>query len=261
MKRRIYPILCFLFLSLSVMGQGELLPQEKYLKSEVKQTRFDEQKWKSVIKGIDYSGDFSEVDIDVDEDDEEGVADEGNANEFDRKYTSSTSSDSLDFWSGFFKFLFIAMVIALVAFLAYRLIGEGLGRPKNRKFTPSSVAVSLEEIEENIHDHDFRYYIHQAIQEKNYALAIRLYYLAILKELSLKKSIKWKREKTNREYLREMRSNESYDSFRQVTQIFERVWYGNGQLAENDFQQLKPYFERLVEKVQVASPPKAQADL
>ena len=152
------------------------------------------------------------------------------------------------------------MIIALVAFLAYRLVGEGLGRPKNRKFTPSSIAVSLDEIEENIHEHDFRHYIQQAIEEKNYALAIRLYYLAILKELSIKKNIKWKREKTNREYLREMRSNTSYDSFRQVTQVFERVWYGNGQLAENDFQQLKPNFEQLVEKIQLTSPSNAQAD-
>ena len=242
------------------MGQEEVLPQEAYLNSEVKQNRFDEQQWESVIKGIDYSGDFSEVDIDDDDDEGDGVADGENANEFDRKYSPSVSNSNLNFWSSFFKFLFIAMIIALVAFLAYRLIGEGLGRPTNRKFTPSSVAVSLEEIEENIHDHDFRHYIGQATQEKNYTLAIRLYYLAILKELSLKKSIKWKREKTNREYLREMRSNESYDAFRHATQIFERVWYGNGQLAENDFQQLKPSFEQLVEKVKTAPSPKVQAE-
>ena len=55
-----------------------------------------------------------------------------------------------------------------------------------------------EKIEENIHESDLDKFIKQAESEEKYNLAIRLYYLAIIKELSLGKLIKWKRNKTNR---------------------------------------------------------------
>ena len=92
-------------------------------------------------------------------------------------------------------------------------------------------------------------FIRQALAEKNYALAVRLYYLAILKELSLTNQIKWKKDKTNREYLREMSGKKLASPFRETTLIFERVWYGNEELTGEVFGTLEPKFKSILQEM------------
>jgi hypothetical protein len=89
-------------------------------------------------------------------------------------------------------------------------------------------------------------FIREAVDQQKYALAIRLYYLAIIKELSLSKLIKWKRDKTNWSYLNEVRTTALSQPFRETTRIFERVWYGEGTLDEKEFLSIKPKFDQLI---------------
>jgi len=78
---------------------------------------------------------------------------------------------------------------------------------------------------------------------------VRVYYLEVLKQLSLKDLIKWQRDKTNSEYLREMRQQTHFKDFRHVTRIFERVWYGDTKIEQDTFQQISPEFELYLSKV------------
>ena len=89
-------------------------------------------------------------------------------------------------------------------------------------------------------------FLRQALEKEDYGLAVRLYYLAILKELSLKKAIKWKKDKTNRDYQRELRQTKFAEAFSEVTYIFERAWYGRSQLRESDYKQIEPKFQRFI---------------
>ena len=111
----------------------------------------------------------------------------------------------------------------------------------------------IEVIEENIYESDLEDFIQQATQQKNYNLAIRLFYLAIIKELSLAKLIKWKRDKTNKDYLNEMRGTELYSSFREQTQIFERIWYGESNLQQTDYANLAGAFQKLLNSAKAKS--------
>ena len=43
-----------------------------------------------------------------------------------------------------------------------------------------------------------------------------------------------------------MRKTNVFQSFREATRVFERVWYGEGDLEESDYQNIKPKFEALV---------------
>src|SRR5690606_20447405 len=101
-------------------------------------------------------------------------------------------------------------------------------------------------IESDFRETDLDKFIRQAIDEKNYALAVRLYYLAIIKELSLSNIIKWKRDKTNESYLRETRETRFFEPFREVTRLFEKIWYGPEKLDEQQFLSIKPKFESLI---------------
>ena len=66
--------------------------------------------------------------------------------------------------------------------------------------------------------------------------AIRRAYIALLVELGDRKIISLAQYKTNRDYLRAMREIEPlYRNVKQLTDSFERHWYGLAQANENDW--------------------------
>jgi len=67
--------------------------------------------------------------------------------------------------------------------------------------------------------------------------------------LSEKEAIVWSKEKTNRDYLREMRGHRLGTQFRDVTRQYERVWYGNQPLTVEEFARLEPEFKAILEKI------------
>jgi hypothetical protein len=140
----------------------------------------------------------------------------------------------------------IGLIIALVAGLFYMLMGQGLFL-QNTSLKPQGETFDIADIENNLHETDLDRYLRQAIENGDYRMAVRIYYLNILKQYSLREIIKWKKDKTNTEYLTEVRRSESptYNDFRAVTLIFERVWYGEKPITAADYAQIKPHFEWL----------------
>ena len=117
-----------------------------------------------------------------------------------------------------------------------------------------SVTFTLENVEDNIYESDLDRFIREALDKENYTQAVRLYYLAIIKELSLKKWVKWKKDKTNRDYTRELSNTTFQNGFRNVTNIFERVWYGKQDLASSDFKgSVQPQMKDLLQESQNAN--------
>ena len=125
------------------------------------------------------------------------------------------------------------------------MTNESLFSPRDKKLK-SVNAIDLKEIEENLEDVELEDPIQQAIAAGNYPLAVRLYYLAILKDLSLNKKIKWKKDKTNGEYLRELAGTNIFEEFQKITLVFERIWYGKMELSQADFQKVEKLFLKLI---------------
>jgi Domain of unknown function (DUF4129) len=216
--------------------------QEKYNQEAINQRDIDAEKWRKATAGIDYSDDKMKKPEP-------------------EKPTNSRSSDSsgagVAILAGavlmFLKWFFIIGGICLIAFLIYRFIGEGnVFGTKSRKIAVGSDEIDLENIEENLEKAELDPIISKAIATKNFPLAIRLYYLAILKELTLAGAIKWKKDKTNRIYVQEMQPHPLMENFRQVTTIFERVWYGDTPLDEVGFEQIQPSFQGLLRDTRVS---------
>ena len=65
----------------------------------------------------------------------------------------------------------------------------------------------------------------------------------ILKELIAKDFIKWKPDKTNFDYLMEVRKSNGYDSFEECVRIYDLVWYGDYEISLNEYNRLKPALE------------------
>lgn len=138
--------------------------------------------------------------------------------------------------------LAIILAVAGIAFGVYKMLMQ----PRNRVIARDGVEITLDNLEEYLHETDLDRFLRAALHEHNFALAIRLYYLQIIKDLSARNAIRWSREKTNRDYLREMRPHRLAEPFRTATRTFEQVWYGNLALDEAAFRRMEPEFKNLL---------------
>ncbi|MBX2877598.1 MAG: DUF4129 domain-containing protein [Saprospiraceae bacterium] len=146
-------------------------------------------------------------------------------------------------------FLLIVIGIIVAFFVVRQLMGLQL-RPRNRKIKrQGDLTINLEEIEDKLEEVVLEDFIQEAIRNENFALAIRLYYLEALKTLSQQKQISWKKDKTNRDYLFEMRNSEFYLPFQKITRLFERVWYGNRSIDAAIFYDIAPTYQKFIADV------------
>lgn len=133
-------------------------------------------------------------------------------------------------------YVFIAGVIVYVTLKLMGVDFSGLYRKKNSNEIP------YETLGENIHAIDFADSIAEAITQKNYRLAVRLYYLKALKELTDREMIDWRINKTNRSYVYELNSPTLRPDFERITLQFEYAWYGDFPVDETQFLNIKNQF-------------------
>lgn len=135
--------------------------------------------------------------------------------------------------------------ILLVGFLLYiiikYLIGNGgisfFGK-KNRK-----VDIREEELHENIHEINFPESILKFEKSGDFRSAVRYQFLFILKKLSDKKLITWNPEKTNKDYLSELKTPVLKNQFYDLSYIFDYVWYGEFSIDEEKYLKFKNQYQ------------------
>ena len=129
-------------------------------------------------------------------------------------------------YDGFWRWLIYGLLAAAVAFVVLKLLQVDLTRAFGR--APRRAALDYETLGENIHELDFPAQLRAAEEAGNLRLAVRLGYLAVLKQLSDRALIEWQPDKTNQAYLRELASQRPAlrPAFAEATRQFEYVWYG-----------------------------------
>lgn len=190
------------------------------------------EKWADAAAGLDYSKDRPKPP---------------------RPQRQPRTSSNFD-WSGLGKLgelLQILLIIAAILGIGYGIY-RMLQEPRNRSILRAKDGVEITEanLDQYLHETDLERFLRAALANGNYALAIRLYYLQTIKDLSERGAIKWAKEKTNRDYLREMRNHTQHDAFRMATRTFERVWYGNDGLSADEFARMEPQFKSLLTSIQ-----------
>lgn len=85
---------------------------------------------------------------------------------------------------------------------------------------------------------DFEASARKAIAEGNFRQAVRYLYLQTLEQLQQKQLIAVATDKTNADYLREMRSTNWYKPFSMLTLAYEYVWYGQTTINNQQFDDL-----------------------
>jgi len=145
------------------------------------------------------------------------------------------------------KIFAIIAVLVMLAFLLYSFVGvQGLKKGENRTFDPNAV-INTQKVAEHIHEFDLSALIQQAIQQQDYSVATRLYYLLAIKQLSENDLIHWKKDKTNRNYINELKNSALKNKFRNLTNIFERVWYGEVVVDTTIFADIQGQFQVFID--------------
>lgn len=110
--------------------------------------------------------------------------------------------------------------------------------------------VELTEDEDIIQNQDIQQLIDQALQYKNYRLAIRYYYLSVLKKLSDSELIHWESQKTNTDYITELGDDTIQDRFKSITKLYDFIWYGNFEVNEKSYLKAEKEFTSITHLIQ-----------
>ena len=135
------------------------------------------------------------------------------------------------------------VAVLIFVYLIFKfLLGVDLIRLKSSSQNLEN-KVYLSDEERIINEEDLQQLIQKAIADKNYRLAVRYYYLYTLKQLRDAGLIQWHAEKTNRDYVRELPDENLKPRFKNLTFIYDYVWYGNYKPAEKDFESIEKDFK------------------
>ena len=149
-----------------------------------------------------------------------------------KRSTSSSFSISTEVW----QVLGALILFSLLIFIIYQIIQNK--RPSNTKIISTSFEDDWNP--EMITKTQLELLLDKSIDEEDYRSCIRIYFTFILKELIRKGWIKWKKEKTNYDYILEMKSKSNSKEFEESVQIFELVWYGEYMIDKPIFDSIQP---------------------
>ncbi len=121
------------------------------------------------------------------------------------------------------------------------------------KFNPTSSLlksdnhpdVLLHEEEKIIRSENIEDLIFKAVQDQDYRLAVRYYYLLLLKLLNKKGIIHYEFQKTNSEYLSEIKEIDFKESLQRSMRIYDFLWYGNFSINKIEYERAESSFKKL----------------
>lgn len=109
--------------------------------------------------------------------------------------------------------------------------------------------IRYDEIEKNLHLVDFEKLIKDSINSGENRLSIRYYYLFLLKKMSEKQLIEWDVEKTNSDYIYEIKSPQLKANFEYLSYLYNYIWYGEFELSLQEFEKAKKAFDTTIQSI------------
>lgn len=140
------------------------------------------------------------------------------------------------------------IIFLLVIYFIFKAVINKEGTWVFGKSSDKSI-IPVTDIENNIHATDFKKLIENAEKENNYRLAIRYYYLWLLKQLTQAEIIEYDVEKTNSDYQNEITQNQIKKEFAYTSYLYNYIWYGEFNVSSTEFDQAKHAFTKFLKSV------------
>ena len=158
-----------------------------------------------------------------------------------RRFFNLTDKNAASQWFDYFiKFLALLLVMAVVYFIVKAILNKEGGWIFGRD--SQAEKIDHTNVEEKLHLANFKELINSAKLKGDYRLTIRFYYLWLLRKLSEKKYITWDINKTNMDYLYELKDKRLRKRFDQHCYVYDYVWYGEFALSDEEFQRVEQSF-------------------
>ena len=149
--------------------------------------------------------------------------------------------------SSVLKILLWTVTGLFILFILYRLfLAEGVFKRASKTNQHAGAEVEEEVITT---ESDFDALINQALQNGNYRQAVRYQYLKTLHNLAGKNFIELAPDKTNFQYVGEIKNREYQNDFAALTLNYEYVWYGEFAIEKNRYQKIEMNFISLNKKL------------
>lgn len=191
----------------------------------VKPRPVDEKIWEKAAGSLDYSADKPEPEPEKEMPEMDGPSLE-------------SWHMAAAWWGKVLQGLAIILAMAGIAYGIYRM----LQAPKNSKVRRNDVSIESENLEEYLLENDLDVWLRDALASGNFALAVRIHFLQLIKKLAMSNHLTLSMEKTNRDYLRELRGHRDVETFRKLTLRYEEVWYGNRPMDKEAYDRLAAEF-------------------
>ena len=139
-----------------------------------------------------------------------------------------------------FKIL-CALIVLVVIYLIIRVLmnhkGNWFFQKKNE-----SLPIDINNTEQLIQSADFEQLISEIEKQGDTRQSIRLYYLWLLKDLKESELIVWLPEKTNADYLSELKQEALRKQFSYLSYLYNYIWYGEFSITDEDYLAAKNAF-------------------
>ncbi|ALM48287.1 hypothetical protein AMR72_04860 [Flavobacterium psychrophilum] len=158
---------------------------------------------------------------------------------FDRLFgTGQRSTNSISY-----SIILRILAFLIIGFVIYMIVRVILNKEGMWIFGRSNKRIKVQDaLQEDIHQMDFRLLTEQTKKDGDYRLAVRYYYLWLLKKLSNKEIIDWHWDKTNRDYLYEIKNDTLRNDFEYLSYVYDYSWYGEFPLDSTAFAKAEKAF-------------------
>ncbi len=165
-----------------------------------------------------------------------------------RNIFSFTSDETSMNFVGLLMKFFAIIIIGFVVYLIVKAILNKEGKWIFGKNSDKKV-INYSDVENNLQLVDFEKLIEATLLSGEKRLTIRYYYLWLLKKMSAKEIIVWDLEKTNSDYLREIKNPTLKKEFNYLSYLYNYIWYGEFELDEETFIKAKTAFETAIKSL------------
>ncbi|WP_316632906.1 DUF4129 domain-containing protein [uncultured Flavobacterium sp.] len=156
-------------------------------------------------------------------------------------FSFENSETSIKLVSILIRVVAILVIIIVIYLIAKALIdkeGQWIFGKNSQKKT-----IYYTDIEKNIHLLDFEKLIKESINSGEKRIAIRYYYLWLLKVMAQNHYIEWDIEKTNSDYLYELQRPVHKEEFTYLSYLYNYIWYGEFEINETSFSKAENRFK------------------
>ncbi|WP_321307404.1 hypothetical protein [Marinifilum fragile] len=138
----------------------------------------------------------------------------------------------------FLRYIILGGIIVLLIYIILKSNASGLFSPHQKIINiPFADDVNPENV-------NWEEEIEKAVKMGEYRLAIRYQFLSSLKSLSKNNFINWKAEKTNYDYINEIKDKQVKTDFNDLSNLYEAVWYGNFSIIHDEYALIGQDFEK-----------------